>query len=126
MSIIFHITERDDWKQAQIVGFYRTPSLDTQGFIHCSTGAQVPRTANKFYAGRQGLILLCIDTEKVQPEVRFEPPINPQSHLPEVGVDELFPHIYGTLNIDAVINMVDFPPSEDGTFALPKEINPGI
>jgi uncharacterized protein (DUF952 family) len=122
LTIIFHITQGDRWQSAQAAGSYRTESLDTENFIHCSTAAQVIHVANKFYAGQTGLMLLCIDTDKIQAEVRFEPPINPKTHLPEPGVDEYFPHIYGALNADSVIKAVNFPPAGDGTFSLPAEL----
>lgn len=122
MSIIYHITPRDQWQAAQAAGAYRTESLDKEGFTHCSTAAQILRTANKFYKGQTGLVLLGIDTDKVQAEVRFEPPINPQTHLPEPDATEYFPHIYGALNTDAVIKVVDFPAHADGSFTLPEGV----
>ncbi len=122
MSIILHIAHRDQWQAAQAKGTHRTESLDTEGFIHCSTAAQVIRVANKFYSGQQGLLLLCIESDKVRAEVRFEPPINPQTRQPEPDVKENFPHIYGELNTDAVVKVIDFPPGADGTFTLPDGI----
>lgn len=122
MSIILHIVKRDQWQAAQAAGTHRTESLDTEGFIHCSTAAQVIRVANKFYSGQKDLILLCIDSDKVHSEVRFEPPINPQTRQPEPDVDEYFPHIYGELNTDAVVKTIDFPPGESGSFSLPDGI----
>ncbi len=119
--MIYHITERAAWNDAQAAGEYRGDTLESQGFIHCSTAAQVLRVANSFYRGRQGLVLLCIDTEKVQPEVIFEQPINPQTGEAEPGSQQ-FPHIHGALNLDAVVRVVDFAPGADGAFALPEEV----
>jgi uncharacterized protein (DUF952 family) len=55
-------------------------------------------------------VLLGIDSSKVQAEIRYE----------EVNGTEYFPHIYGALNTDAVIEVLDFEPSVDGHFELPK------
>lgn len=114
--MIFHITRRTDWETALPTGMYHGDTLDTQGFIHCSTEEQVVRVANAIFRGQTGLVLLVIDPQKVQVEVKFEPPIHPTTGEPESG-GELFPHIYGALNTDAVIQVVDFAPDSEGLFS---------
>jgi uncharacterized protein (DUF952 family) len=104
---ILHISTAAAWAEAQRAGAYRADSLATEGFIHCSTPAQVAVTANRLYRGRRDLILLRIDPRKVAPEIRYDPAAN----------GELFPHIYGPLNLDAVVEIIPFPPGADGTFA---------
>lgn len=118
-ALILHLTSRTDWLAAQQTGEYRAPSLESEGFIHCSTEQQIVRVANSFYAGRHGLVLLEIDPARLKPELRWEPPAhpNPQADLPPS--DEFFPHIYGPLNNDAVIRSMDFEPNSDGHFSLP-------
>lgn len=59
--MIFHITSRTSWDNAQKRGDYRAESLTTEGFIHCSTLAQVLQVANNFYKGQNGLVLLEIE-----------------------------------------------------------------
>ncbi|MBW4634525.1 MAG: DUF952 domain-containing protein [Iphinoe sp. HA4291-MV1] len=112
MTTILHITQQEQWKQAKLVGTYRGDTLDSEGFIHCSTPTQVIKVANYLFPNQKGLVLLCIDSKKVQPEIRYE------------GIEggELFPHIYGALNIDAVFKVINFEPGEDGLFTLPEEI----
>ena len=56
--IIYHITSRTAWEAAQAAGEYSPDSLKTEGFIHASTGEQVADTANRFYHGQKGLVLL--------------------------------------------------------------------
>ncbi len=121
MSIILHLTTRPAWEQAQAAGVYRGDTLDSQGFIHCSTAYQMTGVANRFFRGQTGLVLLCIETEKVKPQVIFEHPIHPAPGKVEPG-SEQFPHIYGPLNLDAVVQVLDFPPNLDGTFTLPAEL----
>lgn len=106
MKTILHITPRKQWEQAKLEGIYRGDTLATEGFIHCSTATQIITVANKFFYNQKGLVLLCINSHKVQSEIRYE------------GMDggEQFPHIYGVLNVDAVVQVVDFEPSEDGFF----------
>jgi uncharacterized protein (DUF952 family) len=112
MNTILHITQRQQWEQAKLTGTYRGDTLDSEGFIHCSTSKQVVKTANRFFANQTELVLLCIDANKVKPEVRYESAEN----------RELFPHIYGALNVDAVFQVVDFEAGEDGLFELPLEV----
>ena len=114
MNVTCHITTRAQWQQAQRAGSYRADTLDTEGFIHCSTPAQVVRVANALFHAQAGLVLLCIAPEKLQAELRYE--------SPAPGATELFPHLYGPLNLDAVVEVVDFPLRADGSFTLPPQV----
>ncbi len=112
INTIIHITQRKQWEKAKLTGTYRADSLDLEGFIHCSTPKQVIKVANFLFRNQKGLVLLYIDSDKVQPKIRYE----------ATEIDELFPHIYGALNIDAVFKVTDFEPGEDGFFQLPQEV----
>jgi uncharacterized protein (DUF952 family) len=114
MAYIFHITSREQWTQAQQDGAYRADSLAAEGFIHCSTGEQVVKVANRYYQGQSGLVLLCLDTDLLQSEVRFEDASGAQF---EPG--EQFPHVYGPINLGAVVKVVGWEPGPDGTFGVP-------
>ncbi len=120
MTTILHITHQQEWQAALESGAYRTPTLDKDGFIHCSTDTQALRVANNFYRGQIDLVLLVIDTDKLAAHFKFEPPISPQTGQPEVGNNDLFPHVYGPINLEAVAKVVAFPPNADGLFALPQ------
>ena len=107
--VIYHITSRSDWKKAQQAGQYTAPSLTQEGFIHASTGEQVTGTANLFYHGQHGQVLLVIDSERLLSELRFDV-------VSTHGAEQRFPHIYGPLNLDAVVDALDFQPDTNGTF----------
>jgi glutathione S-transferase len=113
MSVIYHIATAPDWAQARRDGEYTTSTrgltLAEQGFIHASTGEQVARVANLFYKGLPDLLVLVIDTDRVGPEIRYE-------HVP--GSDAPFPHIYGPLNVDAVIATRPLAAGPDGEFTF--------
>ena len=108
--MILHIAAVDHWEEAQALGEYRLDTLATEGFIHCSTPQQVLGPANEFYRGRSDLVLLIIDPVRLEARLVYE-----DSY--ESGT--IFPHIYGPLNLEAVINVLPFPARPDGTFELP-------
>lgn len=108
--LIYHITRQSEWQAAQEKGEYLPEGYAQDGFIHASFREQVLRTAAKFYAGQNGLVLLQIDTNKLAVEVKGE-------NLE--GGSELFPHIYGPLPCSAVIRAASFDPAADGQFSFP-------
>jgi len=113
-AIVLHITARTDWDAARESGAYTAPSLTDEGFIHCSTAAQTVDTAHRYYLGRAGLVLLRIDPALLAAQLRWEAPARDASAR--------YPHIYGPLNLDAVVEVIDFPCAADGSFALPESL----
>ena len=120
MPVVWHIATRADWEAGCAAGSYRPASLDRDGFIHCSTAAQVVGSADRYFRGRSDLVLLCIDESRVAGTLRYEPPAVIGS-VADQRTGERFPHLYGPLSLDAVIRVVPFPCREDGSFALPPE-----
>jgi uncharacterized protein (DUF952 family) len=117
--LILHITSKKEWLEAQTRGEYIAPSLATEGFIHCSTENQVLHVANAFYRGKNDLVLLVLNEAALKPELKWEPPAG----SPAQGISEsdLFPHIFGPINLTAVASVVDFLPDPvSGTFTLPS------
>ena len=116
--MIYHITSLSEWRVAQQRGEYRAASLETEGFIHCSTETQVLPVAEKYYRGSGRLLLLAIDPARLSSELRWEPPSGgaPPPGVPE---GELFPHIYGPINLDAIVKVFDLEPSPEGKHTLP-------
>jgi uncharacterized protein (DUF952 family) len=112
MAVIFHIAPREAFVGAQRAS-YSPPAFQTEGFVHCSTAQQVVKVADARFRGQTGLVLLCLDTNKVSAEIRYE-------NLE--GGQELFPHIYGEINTDAVVQVAEFEPGVDGYFTLPARL----
>ena len=108
---IFHIAAPADWERARSEGVYRAGSLATEGFIHASTLGQVAGSANRFFRGRTGLVLLRIDLDRVQAPIDWA--VSDHS-------DEPFPHIHGPLNLDAVTDAESLEPDESGGFVWPR------
>ena len=113
MTPLFHLSDEAEWTTALAEGAFtgstRGRTLADEGFIHCSFAHQVETVANLFYGGVDGLVLLTIDPERVQAPIRYDPAEN----------GEEFPHIYGPLNIDAVIAVQPFRAGPDGRFHFP-------
>ena len=110
---IYHILPTADWKQALELGSYQPPSLISEGFIHFSTLTQVVHTANRYYPAVDDLCLLVADVDKLAADVQMEN---------TVGGTELFPHLYGPLNLEAVVKVVEFPHDAAGEFYLPDDL----
>ena len=90
-----------------------TPKTALYRFIHCSYSHQLLTVAHRFYRGQKGLVILVIESSKINGRLIEE-------NLE--GGTELYPHLYGALPIDAVIKAIAFPCNADGSFNLPEEL----
>jgi uncharacterized protein (DUF952 family) len=97
MPVIFHVASVDAWNEAKTKGFYEHPSLNEEGFIHCSEDRQVAAVLHRYFEGQTNLIKLLIDTEKLNSSLVFD-------WSPSAA--DTFPHVYGPINLDAVIEIV--------------------
>ena len=102
--MIYHIARRAHWQKAIELGKYSPPSLQAEGFIHCSRSEQALAVANNFYRCQADLLLLGIDESKLSAELRWEAPAHPGPEGANHTIDNsAFPHIYGDLNLEAVV-----------------------
>jgi uncharacterized protein (DUF952 family) len=113
LAVYYHITRKSEWSTALATGLYTADSLATEGFIHCSMAHQLIPTANRLFRGRRDLVVLAIDSSRVGADIRHE-------NLE--GGTERFPHIYGALEVGAVVAVHLFPPRADGSFGPPAEL----
>jgi uncharacterized protein (DUF952 family) len=109
-AVLVHLCPIDDWSAAQVHRELRPESLASAGFVHLSTPEQVHLPANRLYRGRTDLVLLHIDPTHLDAPIRWELGVatDPESMV--------FPHLYGPLPLDAVINVTTYRPDADGTF----------
>ena len=108
--MIYHITTQPAWKQAQKMGEYIPEAFSADSFIHCSDHYQIEDTANRFYASTPNLVVIEIDPDKL---------VSPLVYENLEGGEMTFPHIYGPLNLDAVVSQFEFDRSADGKLTLP-------
>lgn len=103
--MIFHLALVSDWDAARAAGEYavstRGASLADVGFVHCSTAEQWRGVRERFYADVpvEQLVLLTVDPTGL--DVRYEPPV--------LGVEELFPHVYGPIPVVNVVHVDALP-----------------
>jgi uncharacterized protein (DUF952 family) len=108
---IYKISPASAWREAERQGVYRGSADDlSDGFIHFSTASQVAETARKHFFGQAGLFLIAVDADALGDALRWEPSRN----------DELFPHLYGALDLGAVIEVLDLRARPDGSHELPE------
>jgi len=97
MPVIYHVTTAAAWSVAKEVGYYNHPSIAAEGFIHCSQEQQVAGVLERYFAGQTNLVKLVMDTEKITSKLVYD-------WSPSTA--DTFPHVYGTINIDAVIEAI--------------------
>jgi uncharacterized protein (DUF952 family) len=108
---IYKICPASAWREAERQGTYRGSADDARdGYIHFSTTAQVPGTAEKYFTGQKGLFLIAVDADALGDSLKWEP----------ARGGELFPHLYGALEFDAVISVTDLPLCADGSHVIPE------
>jgi uncharacterized protein (DUF952 family) len=91
--MIYHVITEKDWNEQKNDTSIEVPSLQTEGFIHCCTKSQLSGVLDRYFKGIMDLLILELDTTKIEAEVRFEKSTN----------EELFPHVYGAINKSAIV-----------------------
>jgi uncharacterized protein (DUF952 family) len=108
---IYKICSASAWREAERQGVYRGSADDIRdGFIHFSSSSQLAETAKKHFFGQTGLFLIEVDVDALGDALRWEPSRN----------DELFPHLYGELDLGAVTAVLDMRARSDGTHDIPE------
>lgn len=112
---IYKICARDAWAAAVASGHYGGSADDRRdGYIHFSTADQVAATAAKYFRQQPGLVLVSVCAAKLGPALRWEPARN----------GDLFPHLYGELDVSAAGSVVDLPLGADGVPVIPAGLAP--
>ncbi len=105
-ELIIHLCPQSEWTAAQQSGEYRDDSLQQNGFIHCSRPDQILMVANHYYQGVSDALLLWVDPSRVKSDIRWE----------GAPGGELFPHIYGPIELEAVKKVTQLRADEDGVY----------
>ena len=111
MSTIYKICPAASWRQVERAGVFRGSEADRRdGFIHFSTAAQAIETAEKHFAGQADLLLVRVNAKKLGSRLKWEPSRG----------GSLFPHLYGDLDLTAVIRVDPLPLGPDGRHEFPS------
>jgi uncharacterized protein (DUF952 family) len=110
-NTVYKIVPAEIWQKAIERGIFEGAGIDiADGFIHLSTGAQAVRTAELYFAGQTGLVLVAVNAESLGAALVFEPSRD----------GALFPHLYGALPLDAVRWAKPLPVGPDGKHVFPE------
>ncbi len=111
MRKIYKIAPASAWREAERQGVFRGSADDLRdGFIHFSTASQVAETAKRHFAGQIGLFLIAVDAAALGDRLRWEASRN----------DEMFPHLYGELDLGDVTGVFDLHTRPDGHHDIPE------
>jgi uncharacterized protein (DUF952 family) len=114
MTTVYKIIAADLWHAAEDSGLFSGAGIDLKdGFIHLSTGGQARRTAQLYFAGQGNLVLVAIDEASLGEALKYEP---------SRGGD-LFPHLYGSLPLTAVLSVRPLPLGVDGRHIFPDDVD---
>ena len=110
---IYKICPRTLWQAAEKAGRFDGASIDlADGYIHFSSGEQARETAARHFAGVDDLLLITVDAEALGDKLRWEPSRG----------GALFPHLYGSLPVSAVLHVAPLLLGPDGTHVFPAGI----
>jgi uncharacterized protein (DUF952 family) len=89
---IYKIVSVAEWRAAEASGQFEGSEVDLKdGYIHFSEAAQLRETARRHFAGRDDLLLVTVDADRLDPAPIWEPSRG----------GALFPHLYGPLPVSA-------------------------
>lgn len=91
--LIYHIVLPDVWENLN-AEINKAASLETEGFIHCSFREQLDGVIERYYSNAESLVILELDSDRLMSRVVNEPSTG----------NEIYPHIYGPINVDAVVS----------------------
>ena len=111
--MIYHLSTPDEWASAQRRGDYTSSSrgrtLAEEGFIHCSWAGQVAGVVERYYDGAGPLLILSVDTDLLTSPWQDD----------EIAPGVFYPHVYGPINVDAVVAATPLDPDADGAYDVP-------
>ena len=104
---IYLLSSKAEYEQARTDGKLVRDSIASEGFIHASPKNQLTRIANKYYKATEQPLVVVVDKLFIKPEVKWER-----------ATGGLYPHIYGAMNVNAIIKIIPIALADDGDFHL--------
>ena len=103
--MIYHIATQEEWDLQIDAAVYAPFAYNQERFIHCSDLHQLESVANRYFPGRDDLVILELMPTKLEPQTRYE----------QSGTEK-YPHVYGPLNKDAINREISVQCNADGRF----------
>ena len=107
--MIYHIVSSQEWAKFAAHEEYAPPSLEVSGFIHFSSAAQLAAVARRVFSGQRDLLIVEVDESELTAELRYE-----------ATDGDAFPHLYGPLNLDAVVGIRHLPSADADPFPIDR------
>ena len=111
MNYIYHIINSEEWEQISEMNYYAPSSLVSEGFIHFSYKDQINDVLQRFYKQEDDLMVIKVDINKLESELKIE----------EVLDHGHFPHLYGQLNLNAVVETTNVFNDNQGMIGMNEE-----
>lgn len=109
-SLTYHLVPSAEWHAADPAQPYIPSAFATDGFVHCTDGAdELAATANRHFSQFDGeLLALVLDRSRLEAPVRYEDP------------RQVYPHVYGPIERDAIVHVVPMGRDASGRFLAPE------
>lgn len=111
--MIAHCMKKSNWNKIKDESYWGHQNIENEGFIHCSPIQYLWRVLPNFEKEKEELVIICIDEEKLEAEVKYEDDGN---------YGRSYPHVYGAINKDAVIRVLDYLKDEQGHYMKNPEL----
>jgi len=108
-----HLDSKVKWEKIKDQTYWGHESVENEGFVHCSPLKYLWRVLPNFEDEEDELVIICIDEDKLEPEVKYEDGDN---------CGRSYPHVYGTINNDAVIMVLDYLKDKHGHYMKNPEL----
>lgn len=108
--MIYHLTSRELWEKALLKGMYAHPSLESEGFIHASTEQQLLETVQLHFQNFTEIWVLHIVEKRIKNKMKWE-----------TAREQLFPHIYGQIPLEAIEDVSFFTKNQEGLWEWNKK-----
>ncbi len=109
----FHIATPQEWERSVSAGWHKAASLETEGFIHGSFVHQVERSANKHFAHAGDLVLVELESTRLEADLVIED---------SYRAGQCFPHVYGPINLTASTGTSVMGCDDAGLYSLPDSV----
>lgn len=107
---LYRLVRAAEWKAAVADGVFNGSDHDRRdGFVHLSTADQVEGTADRYFAGLDDVLLLKLDRDRLSGDIRME----------RSSGGDLYPHLYGVIPLEAVLEAEPVPLGPDDRLSLP-------